>query len=527
MEPNNKQGGAASSKPVTDLEGGLHAMRLGDPSSPRLLPRHPDAATSSLPFHPQQVLAPTAAPVERPPPHVPQPPPRELAPTATAPGMRLLPHQHQSRPEARSYGGVEPSPADRIRRNLRYTAPAASTSSVAPKQSNLSVSAEPFYPTFMQWPSTPFSSTSQNENGSLDAYHPSALRSALHADAALLQWRREHVRARLLDRGTLDAFVLMSPEFSPHVVSLLEERDETMRRCVLAKVLPFVHTVMWTREGHDVFRELLRACEGRFDELESIVQAVCNRKGFLMCVAVQHLGVIALKELIRVVALNPQLRVTLLTGLLNDCLMERSKGDVLLHQYFRVLPHEDCKIITRVAVASIDAMLSSPMGCYCLLVCLWNATDGELQDLEDNILRRTGVTATNECGKDFLEHALAHGGEQLKVRIAERVGENIVDLSRHRLGHYVVSACIRLTRSVEAVECVLSAFLLLRPSELEALVRGPPSTSVLAALLETGKRYSPSLAEDLARRIVALPAQEEDAGLWLLMWTIDSLFHFH
>jgi len=91
MEPKRKQGDAASSKPTAaGLEGGLHAMRLGDPSSPRLQPRHP-AATSSRLLDPQQVLAPTAAPVERPPPHVPQfpAPPRGLAPTL---GMRLLPH---------------------------------------------------------------------------------------------------------------------------------------------------------------------------------------------------------------------------------------------------------------------------------------------------------------------------------------------------------------------------------------------------------------------------------------------------
>ncbi|RLN18615.1 hypothetical protein C2845_PM02G34770 [Panicum miliaceum] len=525
MEPNNEQGGAALSKPTADLEGGLHAMRLGDPSSPRLQ-LHQPAATSSPLLDPQQVLAPPAPPVERPPPHVPQSPPRELAPTATTPDMRLLPHQHQSQPEARSYGGVEPSPADRIQSNLGNwlisNAPAAPTPSVAPERSKLSASAEAFHPISM-----PNLSVVQLPHA-LDAYHPSALLGALRADAALFRLTREHVRARLLRRGTLDADLLMSPEFSPHVVRLLEERDETMRRCVLAKVKPFVHTVMWTREGHAVFRELLRACEGRFDELEGIVQAACNRKGFLMIVVQQSLGVIALKELIRVVALRPQLRVTLLTGLLNECQMEQSKGDVLLHHCFIVLPHEDCKTIIQVAAASIDAMLCFPMGCYCLLVCLWNATDGELQDLEDKILRRVSVIATYQCGTNFLEYALTFGSEELKVRIAKRVAENIVDLSGHRLGYCVVQACFRLTRSVEAVECVFSAFLLLRPSELEALVRGPHSNSVLAALLDTGKRYSPKLAEDLAKRIEALPAavlQVEDAQLWLLMWVIDRLFH--
>jgi pumilio RNA-binding family len=104
----------------------------------------------------------------------------------------------------------------------------------------------------------------------------------------------------------------MCSEFSPHVVRLLEERDETMRRCVLAKVKPFVHTVMGSREGHAVFLELLRACEGRFDELEGIVQAACNRKGFLMRVVQQNPGYVRrstppsiLHKLVRNLKLSP------------------------------------------------------------------------------------------------------------------------------------------------------------------------------------------------------------------------------
>ncbi|KAG2554113.1 hypothetical protein PVAP13_9KG642400 [Panicum virgatum] len=454
--------------------------------------------------------------------------------------MRLLPDQHQPQPEARSsYGGAELSPADRIRSNssdwLISKAPAAPTPSVAPKRSKLSASAKEFHPTSMphlsvaQWPSTPIPSTSQNENGSLTAYHPSALLGALRADAALLRWTREHVRDRLLRPGTLDAdaALLMSPELSPHVVRLLEERDETMRRCVLAKVKPFVHTVMGSREGHAVFLELLRACEGRFDELEGIVQAACNRKGFLMRVVQQNPGVIALKELIRVVAPVPELRETLLAGLLNECLMGQSNGDVLLHHCFMFLPQEDCKIIIRLAVASIDEMLSSPIGCNCLSVCLSNARDGELQALEENISRRAIAIATDQCGINFLQYALRFGSEELKVRIVERVAENIVDLSRHGVGNYAVQACFLLTESDEAMRLVLSAFLLLRPGELEALVRDPHAPFVLAKLLDKGKRYSPLLAGDLAKRIDALPAavRQEEHATRVLMWVIDRLFH--
>ena len=90
----------------------------------------------------------------------------------------------------------------------------------------------------------------------------------------------------------------------------------------------------------------------------------------------------------------------------------------------------------------------------------------------------------------FLQHALRFGSEELKVRIAERVAQNMVDLSGHSLGNYAVEACFRLTGSDEALRCVLSAFLLLSPGELEALVRGPHSNCVLAKLLDTGKRVS-------------------------------------
>ena len=76
------------------------------------------------------------------------------------------------------------------------------------------------------------------------------------------------------------------------------------------------------------------------------------------------------------------------------------------------------------------------------------------------------------------------------MRIAERVAQNMVDLSGHSLGNYAVEACFRLTGSDEALRCVLSAFLLLRPGELEALVRDPHAPFVLAKLLDKGKRVS-------------------------------------
>jgi hypothetical protein len=72
---------------------------------------------------------------------------------------------------------------------LISNAPAAPTPSVAPKRSKLSASTEEFHPASLahlsgvQWPSTPISSTSQNENGSLDATtHPPFSETRLSSD---------------------------------------------------------------------------------------------------------------------------------------------------------------------------------------------------------------------------------------------------------------------------------------------------------------------------------------------------------
>ncbi|OEL21743.1 hypothetical protein BAE44_0017238 [Dichanthelium oligosanthes] len=102
MEPNKQQGDAASSESAADLEARIHEM------------------ISSLLLDPQPVLAPTAAPIVLP-----------------------QPHQLQSQPEARSYGGVECSYGDYIGSSMgasllspSFNAPAAPTPSVAPSRAS-------------------------------------------------------------------------------------------------------------------------------------------------------------------------------------------------------------------------------------------------------------------------------------------------------------------------------------------------------------------------------------------------------
>lgn len=76
------------------------------------------------------------------------------------------------------------------------------------------------------------------------------------------------------------------------------------------------------------------------------------------------------------------------------------------------------------------------------------------------------------------------------MRIAERVGANIVELSVHEWGHYVVQACIVRPVHPQTLRLVLSASLDLHKDALEELVRGFRSSYVVAKLLTGGKQVS-------------------------------------
>jgi hypothetical protein len=91
----------------------------------------------------------------------------------------------------------------------------------------------------------------------------------------------QDVRARLL-RGPMNPdLVVSSPQAAAHVVALLQERGEEVRRSVLAGVVGAAHAIMECREGHDVFITLLQACAVRPDELCALVRAVCSGQNVL------------------------------------------------------------------------------------------------------------------------------------------------------------------------------------------------------------------------------------------------------
>ncbi|OEL21744.1 hypothetical protein BAE44_0017239 [Dichanthelium oligosanthes] len=377
----------------------------------------------------------------------------------------------------------------------------------------------------LQPPSTPISSTSQD--GSLDPY-ASALLRALRADASRLRLTREEVRARLL-HDPKDLSLLMSAESSAHVVHLLAEGDERTLWGVLARVKPVLHEVMGSSEGHAVFLALLRACEGRFNELKDIVNIACNGRGLLMRAVQQDLGEEALKELIEVVARQPQLPALLIDGLLGESLMEQRKGPVLLRHCFTYLPYENCKIIIRVALATIDKMLSSRNGWRCLAECLakrkkrrppgprgvhLEADQGNRQGSMQVESDKTSSRGTRRSSY-FLQHVLRCDSEQLKLRIAERVAENIMELSVHKFGHFVVEACILWPATRAALRRVLDAFLGVGDYELELLVRGLYSSYVLQKLLRRDKHNFPVPTAELATRIEALPPAPNTSAIKL------------
>jgi pumilio RNA-binding family len=92
----------------------------------------------------------------------------------------------------------------------------------------------------------------------------------------------------------MDPDLLRFPETAAHVARLLLEGDEQARRSVLVRVRSDVLSVTGTSERQAVFLSLVRACAGRPDELQHIIQALYKGNGFLMGVAKHNYGYVPL-----------------------------------------------------------------------------------------------------------------------------------------------------------------------------------------------------------------------------------------
>ncbi|PAN51104.1 hypothetical protein PAHAL_9G570300 [Panicum hallii] len=338
----------------------------------------------------------------------------------------------------------------------------------------------------------------------------------------------EQVRSRLL-RRPMDPDLLRFPETAAHVVRLLLEGDEQVRRSVLARVRNDVLSVTGSSERQAVFRALVRACAGRPDELQDIVEAVYKGNGFLMGVAKHNYGLVTLvKELVTALVPHPQLLVQLICWLLRERLMEQCNGAELLQYCFTTMSYEASKIIIQFATVIIDELLFSSFGSRCLAECLVYARNGELRALEDIILNRTVEIAMGQFSNYFLQRAIEYGSELLQVAIADRVAADVASLSLDRFGSYVVEACFLLARTPVPRQRLLAAFVGLRANELADLVRGSYSNYVVSKLLDAGKNQFPQEARLLARRIEGLPmAVQREMHARGVMRVVGKLNHRH
>ncbi|KAK3150740.1 hypothetical protein QOZ80_3AG0237080 [Eleusine coracana subsp. coracana] len=312
-------------------------------------------------------------------------------------------------------------------------------------------------------------------------------------------------RARLL-RGPMDPALVASPETAAHVVRLLQEGGQEVRRSLLGGVARAVHGVMQCREARDVFRALIAACSPRVDELRDVVAAVIRGNGVLLHILKHDHGAAALKVLIMAVGQHPQLSTPLVKWLLEERLPEHCKCGEMVNHCFARMPYEACAVMIHFAIYNINTMLSSASGSIYLAECFANARDDELRVLEGMLLDNTSRIATGQYSNYFMQRALECGSQVLKERIAERVAADVANLSVDKFGSYVVEACFLLTCSPAPMRRVLAAFLHLPAGQLADLVRGGYSNYVVHKLLAAGKKNFPEETTALARRIEKLPA---------------------
>ncbi|KAM0848670.1 hypothetical protein ACQ4PT_054234 [Festuca glaucescens] len=103
-----------------------------------------------------------------------------------------------------------------------------------------------------------------------------------------------------------------------------------------------------------------------------------------------------------------------------------------------------------------------------------------------------------------MQHILEHGDAETRRLLVERLMADVVQLSLHPIGSYVVEASYR---KAGLLPLVLVAFLRLDDDCLAQLVQGAYANYVVHKLLDTAIRVFPRETMALARRIDGLPQQ--------------------
>ncbi|KAE8779701.1 hypothetical protein D1007_47273 [Hordeum vulgare] len=131
---------------------------------------------------------------------------------------------------------------------------------------------------------------------------------------------------------------------------------------------------------------------------------------------------------------------------------------------------------------------------------------GELDSLETAVSARPVVKARGRFSNYLLQTAVEHGTDMNRYIILDRIKTNLVGLSRHQHGHYVVQSLFLKTTDEsqgELLRRLIKAFGNLYVAQLIELVRDPFASHVLSNLLDTTRihlkgRFGWRLAKKLA-----------------------------
>jgi hypothetical protein len=111
-----------------------------------------------------------------------------------------------------------------------------------------------------------------------------------------------------------------------------------------------------------------------------------------------------------------------------------------------------------------------------------------------------------------MQHVLERGDGETARLLVERLMADVVDLSLHSIGSYVVEACYQ---RAELLPCVLAAILRLDDACLVQLVQGPHSNYVVHKLLDTA--WAPWWQESVVGVVTLLPPATA-----ALPWTLSD-----
>lgn len=170
-----------------------------------------------------------------------------------------------------------------------------------------------------------------------------------------------------------------------------------------------------------------------------------------------------------------------------------------------VMTQEDLRALIRHAIGTLDENWPSKFGSMSLAVCFRHAfMVGELDSFETAVSARAVVMARGRFR--LIDSHYEHGTDMNRYIILDQIKTDLVGLSRHQHGHYVVQSLFLKTTGEsqgELLRRLIKAFGNLDVAQLIELVRDPFASHVLSNLLDTARihlkgRFGWRLAKKLA-----------------------------